>query len=684
MAVAKVRKVRTLIHRSEVEQLLISLQDRAILHIEFEEQTLPPGELDQIRIRLEQVISELEEGEKKSFLASVLPEKVPIRYEDLRGIVASVNLDQVLNEYLMVRKKRDELENRKKTIEEDIAVLSPWGSVVFDPTYWRKTSYLLVIPVQFPNPQALETALANLGDREIGISVVNRDVKIQCFAVGLKSKEDEIRFWLSEWGGEVVELPVEGSARDRLIELKRELNGVEVELGRVEEKIQTFKSLIDKLRISYDAIAIDRDRIQVQESIPKTSYISIITGWIKEKDVPVFEEIVNQTATGIIEYLPFDDKDRPPVALENRSIFKPFELIVNLYSPPNPKEVDPAPLISLFFLFFFGLCITDAMYGIILAILAFIGLKKMRAGRELLWILFGGGLMTIIPGAATGGWFGNLFEMLPFKFLNDFRNRLMLFDPMENPMPFFYFALLVGYIQVMFGIVVEAYDSFRNRDYATGFFNNITWIIFLNSLPLLIILKSYRPIIGLVAIVNACLILVFTRRGGVSIIDQILFFLLFFILSLKVVRGPLTIPIKIPAILLLCPLVGIGIRFRSAKRMMKKIAWGLYGLYNGTVSFISAVISYVRLMALGMVTAGIAMVINTVIGMVSGIPIAGIIIGLLIFIGGTIFNIAINTLGGFIHTMRLQYVEFFQRFYVGGGRRFEPFGYNTKFYELRR
>ncbi|HIE06111.1 MAG TPA: hypothetical protein EYP58_04850, partial [bacterium (Candidatus Stahlbacteria)] len=406
-------------------------------------------------------------------------------------------------------------------------------------------------------------------------------------------------------------------------------------------------------------------------------------GWVKEKDQKMLEEILATTETGILQYLSVEKGDEPPVALENKSLFKPFELIVNLYSAPKSNEVDPSPLISVFFVFFFGLCITDAMYGIILAILAYIGLRKLRAGRELLWILFAGGLVTIIPGAATGGWFGNLFDMLPFRFLADFRNRLMLFDPMVNPMPFFYFALLVGYIQVMFGIFVEAYDSFRNRDYAEAFFNNITWVLFLNSLPLLVILKGLKPIVGLVALVNAALILVFTRRGGVSIIDQLIWLIFFLLLMLKVVGRPLGLGLSIPGFVLLIPLIGIIIRFRTSKKMLKKLAWGIYGFYNGTVSFISAVISYVRLMALGMVTAGIAMVINTVIGMVSGIPIAGFIIGLIIFIGGTIFNIAINALGGFIHTMRLQYVEFFQRFYIGGGRRFEPFGYNTKFFELR-
>jgi len=684
MAVAKVTKLRIIIHQSEHDRLLAELQRASILHIDYDEKSLPPDEMDQLHMRLERVILELSEGEKKSFLASVLPEKEPISRSDVESVLSSIKIDHLLNEYLETKKRVDELKSELERIEEELRILSPWSRISYDPSYWRRSSFLSLIPVSFPNREVYESALAGLGEREIELSPVNEVGGVQCLLLVPKEKEAEARFWVGEQGGEIVELPAEGDIQAHLAELEQNRSKLREQLQVEVGHLNTFKTLIDKFRIVYDTIAIDRDRRKLSSLLPKTATTAIITGWIKERDRKQLEEIIGRTETGILEYLSPAEEDQPPVALENRPIFKPFELIVNLYSPPNPKEVDPSPLIAFFFVFFFGLCITDAMYGIILALLAYLGLKKLRSGRELLWILFGGGLVTIIPGAVTGGWFGNLFELLPFPILNEFRNRLMLFDPMKDPMPFFYFALLVGYLQVMFGIAVEAYDSFRNRDYATGIFNNITWIIFLNSLPLMIILRSWRPVLGLLAIVNACLILVFTRRGGVSIIDQLLFFFFFLLLVLRLFSHPLQIPFSINPYLILIPLIGIILRFRRLKKMLKKLAWGVYGLYNGTVSFISAVISYVRLMALGMVTAGIAMVINTVIGMISGIPVAGIIIGLLIFIGGTIFNIAINTLGGFIHTMRLQYVEFFQRFYVGGGRRFVPFGYNTKFYELRR
>lgn len=684
MAVAKVKKVRIIIHQSEFQNLLQGLQEKGILHIECKQKDAPPTDLDQLHMRLERVINELGEGEKKSFLASVLPEKEPMKISDLKKTIESVNIDKFLNDYLEARKGLDELINQSEKLDQDIRTFEPWSEIDFDPGYWKESTYLSIIPATFPDRQAYQIALANVGDRDIEIVLVGEKEKVSCLLITTKKNEAKTRFWISEQDGEIVELPKTGRIKEQVERLKQERAKIVESLEKQKTAIETFKSLIERFRVIYDAVVIDRDRQKMESILPKTSYTSVISGWIKEKDQPILAEIIEATDTGIVQYLPIEDDEEPPVALENKPIFKPFEMIVNLYSAPNSKEVDPSSLISIFFVFFFGLCLTDAMYGIILAVLAYIGLRKLRAGRELLWILLGGGLATIIPGALTGGWFGNLFEMLPFRFLADFRAKLMLFDPMKDPMPFFYFALLVGYIQVMFGIAIEAYDDFRNRDYASAFFNNITWILFLNSIPLVIIFKNLSGVFGLIGIVNATLILVFTRRGGVSIIDQLIWFAFFFLIILKIASRPLGLPFAINPYLLLVPFAAIIVRFRTLKRMMKKLAWGIYGFYNGTVSFISAVISYVRLMALGMVTAGIAMVINTVIGMVSGIPVLGLIIGVLIFIGGTIFNIAINTLGGFIHTMRLQYVEFFQRFYVGGGRRFEPFGYRTRFYELRR
>ena len=122
-------------------------------------------------------------------------------------------------------------------------------------------------------------------------------------------------------------------------------------------------------------------------------------------------------------------------------------------------------------------------------------------------------------------------------------------------------------------------------------------------------------------------------------------------------------------------------RFKKSKAALGKIAWGVYNLY-GISSYLGVLLSYVRLMALGMVTGVIAIAINKIAWMLTDIPIVGVILVVVILIPSHLFNLAINALGGFIHTMRLQYIEFFGRFYSGGSKPFKPFGFETNYVEI--
>jgi V/A-type H+-transporting ATPase subunit I len=135
-------------------------------------------------------------------------------------------------------------------------------------------------------------------------------------------------------------------------------------------------------------------------------------------------------------------------------------------------------------------------------------------------------------------------------------------------------------------------------------------------------------------------------------------------------------------LLAIIPLVAFEVaRFKHMKQVLGKIAWGFYNLY-GISSYLGVLLSYVRLMALGMVTGVIAIAINKIAWMITGIPVIGIVLVILILIPSHLFNLVINALGGFIHTMRLQYIEFFGRFYSGGSKPFKPFQLETNYVEI--
>jgi V/A-type H+-transporting ATPase subunit I len=193
-------------------------------------------------------------------------------------------------------------------------------------------------------------------------------------------------------------------------------------------------------------------------------------------------------------------------------------------------------------------------------------------------------------------------------------------------MTFFILSLGLGYFQIMAGLAVGFGHSLKRRDYLSAICDYLSWLVMLNSIVLLLAAKfgaipaPIGKVFGIIALVPAAIILLFSERQG---------------------------------------------------RWAGRLGMGLYNLFS-TIFYMGDVLSYLRLMALGMVTAGLAMAINVIVEICSKIPLAGILIAVLVFVGAHMFNMAINVLGAFVHTLRLQYVEFFPKFFVGGGKQFMP------------
>lgn len=248
---------------------------------------------------------------------------------------------------------------------------------------------------------------------------------------------------------------------------------------------------------------------------------------------------------------------------------------------------------------------------------------------------------------------------------------------------------------MMIGIAIEIVDSLKNREYGQAIFANLTWFFFIPSIGLYfavfnssIIAKAILEIIMWFCIV--AIIIASHPEGKPQPIDQIVWaFIIWFIWYLVTSTAGKLMQfhyiLQIPRFVYwgLIPLVLFEItRFKKSKAALGKIAWGVYNLY-GISSYLGVLLSYVRLMALGMVTGVIAIAINKIAWMLTDIPIVGVILVVIILIPSHLFNLAINALGGFIHTMRLQYIEFFGRFYSGGSKPFRPFGFKTNYVEIK-
>ncbi|MBU4294052.1 MAG: hypothetical protein KJ770_08390, partial [Actinobacteria bacterium] len=444
-----------------------------------------------------------------------------------------------------------------------------------------------------------------------------------------------------------------GTIRENIASLKKRvdhLEGINLSLAK---KLQDFsKSYERDLTIYLDYL---ENNIEIEQAINygySTENVDFYTAWVKKNDKEKLENITQKfNFTRIIEIEPDEDEVIPTV-LENKTIFKPFELIVNLYGVPKYFEIDPTPYMSFFFALFFGLCLTDAGYGFVFVAISIILFLKMKGSKNIALLILILGISTIIGGVVFNGWFGDLPSYLG---IDKFFTKFAIFgDPMKSTsgaMNFFRLALLLGVIQVIFGLLIKFFDTLFRKDYQVAFLDSLPWIVIIISLVIMLLSTEMA-------------------------------------VSIQLVSQPISPPsISKILIWLILPAALVIILFgaRSEKNWGLRIFMGFLNLtiVNGITAFLGDFLSYIRLMALGLVTAGIGTAINKIVFQFGQIPVLGIIIIIVGLIFGHTFNIGINILGGFVHTMRLQYVEFFSKFYVGGGRPFEVLKEEHKYISIK-
>jgi V/A-type H+-transporting ATPase subunit I len=747
MAIAKVRKVLIASHKSEEKIFLSQLQDLGILHIIKKEETQESTLKSTVKETLDEISSSIEYlnsfTEKQGFLSGLVPSKAAIEQTEYLALAQKYNLSETIDKINKIRQKLTSVLNQQKLIESDIKSLTPWENLKYDLTEVYKSQKIEMIFGQFLTRETHTQTQNAIKELPAQIEIINQDKEISyCIIAYPKEIRDTVKPHLQKL--EIIDLSrFHGIPKDLINKLSQQQKELEKETTAAKNEANKLVSEVTKLKILYDYYYNLASQEEIKPELEHTNEVVFIEGWVKQKDFKKLEKVVNSFKTVVVTPLIQREDEEPPVALQNRSIFRPFEIIVEMYTMPTPVELDPTPLLAPFFAVFFALCLTDAGYGIILLVLTLLLLKKMKTAGKFLKLLAICGGVTILAGAITGGWFGDIVDKLGLQFLVKFRDMFLLFDPIKNPMPFFILSIAIGYLHLNYGFLIEIYDSFRQKNAQAGLFETLPWFLFLNGLIVYVFTGrffplSIKPYLILIILVAIATIIAFTRRNQKLMLNQtglgIIFlggliliaakmklcilptfylswnlgkFLLFFgffglsvmslisqislkkfkIVSIIVLLGLLTTFIGYLLfnlsvyLFILFSLVFIMLSVNN-RRLIKNVMWGLYTLYGGT-SFLGVVLSYIRLMALGMVTAGIAMAINTIAWMVIKIPIVGIILALIILIFGHAYNIAINILGAFVHSLRLNYVEFFPRFFTGGGEKFSPFQRETKYVTIK-
>lgn len=642
MAIAQLEKVLLALHRDEREKFLSRLQEEGILHVteirekggaEREENTA----LNMKIASLERVINYLRPYTKESFIDALFGNKRVVDRKLFGETPVSSKYEKAISDVKELERKRTELQREKTQCETQLEELLPWESLNIPIEELGKFKQVCVEVGFIPKPPPDFDEKVSQLPVEVEIVRREKDGNYCIFAYGTGVR-NEIRSFLAGIGFEPARLGgFTGKPQNIIKELHIRLKEIEKQGKEIVERSAEIAGDIERIFVIYEKNYNASLREGALSKALITPRAVCIEGWIRRRDKKRLKRLADEFATVTVENIPPRAGELPPVELENRSPVRPFEALTKLYGTPNSREIDPSPLIAPFFLVFFALCLTDAMYGLVFTLICLVFMRKIKGDKRLLKILAVGGVFTIVEGALLGGWFGDLPQRLSSTLpgLVAFREKITLFDPMNEPLKFFILALGLGVIQILVGYFVGFLKLLRQGKILEAIAGKLSWDMFWIFLLLFM---------------------------GASFISALEPFRLIFL--------------SLVAAATLLVLLASGVPSRN---LYTQIAKGLFNLYQGIMGTVGDVISYSRLMALGLVTMGLAMAINILVGVVAQIPILKFVLVPLVFVFGHLFSIGINALGAYVHTLRLQYAEFFTKFFDGGGEPFSPLRNETKF-----
>ena len=664
MAVAGIKKAELFVHRSNLDNVLSALQRTGSYEVvPFDDDSSSEGTA-MIHPDLHRVEGLLAEArfllrflephynDSVSPMARALGEKDRLSLQEGKDLESKINIVSLSNSVRNLERRLIEIRSELAQIASTEALLAslssfPYPLELLSTGTERVRGVLGTMPVsKIPSWRTeAEDILSTMG--EIYTSVPDEKDQEGWIAVFFdESLSDRILEQLARHSFNRVDVPptLKKTVGEELSAMSERKELLAAEEGRILEEIAEIASQqVVNVRLLSDYWSVLRDRYQALSSSASTEQVVMLRGWVPESAVPRLTKALSPFGTSVELFL-FDPtpEDSPPSCLVNAPWSLPFESLTRLYGVPKYGEIDPTPLFAPFFFIFFGMCLGDAGYGVITVGMFMWFLRKYKnmpgsfKGFFQLFVL--SGISTIIVGALTGSWFGDMIDAYSFfAFLRPAKDFMLVLNPMDNPMSFLAISLALGVIQLFCGLFIAFYDALRKKDYMGAFADVGGWIILLVGLLL---------------------------WGGVAS---------------GFLSGGITLAAK--GLSFLGAAVLVGTQGRAKEGVFGKLISGVLSLYDVT-SYLGDVLSYSRLLALGLATGAVGVIINMLAKLAGDIPFIGWAIAILLIVGGHVFSLAVNLLGAFVHSLRLQYVEFFSKFYSGGGTVFSPLTYKTAFVSI--
>ena len=523
-----------------------------------------------------------------------------------------VNAEDVLNEFEDIQKENEQLEVSIRKAQKDLADARPWGE--FNPEI-VKTIEEKGIKMRFLI--ASEKGFSPEWAAEYPVEVLLRQLGSVYFVLLIHGEEVEVPFDVQE-----VRLPSFSFQQK-----ENEIEGYRKRLLEIDKRLSELAQFIPVMTIAKGELMNSLEFISAQSSADKQAEntLMVLQGWIPViKNDNLIEFLDKEGVAYISEKAQFHDD--APILLKNNKFAKLFEPIGNLFTSPVYSELDLTPFFAPFFMMFFGFCLGDAGYGLILLLGATIykikGNRKMRPIMSLVqWL----GLSTVVFGVLTGTLFGiNLVEAeiaILEKFKTYFLDQNQLFS----------LALMVGALQIIFAMFVKAANQIKMWGVMYAI-TTLSWILLL--------------------------------------VGSAVFF------GLSKMEGS-NVELMGTAHIVLLSIAGIGILFFNSpgQNPFANFGLGLWNIYNMVTGLFGDVLSYIRLFALGLSSAILGSVFNSLaFGLSPDIPVVGALVTIIILIIGHSINLFMSALGSLVHPMRLTFVEFYKNAgFTGGGKNYQPF-----------
>lgn len=431
------------------------------------------------------------------------------------------------------------------------------------------------------------------------------------------------------------------TAAQKIDAVRSEQADINRHIFELSKQALSFQKEERDLRILYDVIGAQAERAEAEQKFAQTGSVFVSEGWIPERVAEKKVAELKERCPGVfVQLLAPEERDAPPTLAENNRVVKPYEQITDMYSSPHYREIDPNPIMSIFYFLFFGIMIGDAGYGLVLAIagLTLGNMKRFDIGIRRLALLIGmGGVSAIIWGILFGGYFSIDF--------GDTQVALLL-NPLDKPLLLLVLSLAFGVLQLSVGFIIKFVALCKEGKPFSAIFDCGSILLLFISLVLLVFgnLPSLAPMLGITV--------------------------------------SFTPPEALNTAALVCACAGVALILffggRNGKSVFSKAVGGFKGLY-GLVNLLSDLLSYCRLFGLCLASCAIGLAFNSLGEILMGIPVAGYVVGGIVLAVLHLFNLGLGVLSAYVHDARLQFLEFYGKFYEGGGRPFAPLGGKTRY-----